>query len=135
MGGWFSRLCICIKLRVFPTRRSIPCKARSFASKSFSKSAIHNSNIPEKRIRMILSKKELSKLHEDNTDVYKRNMVDRYLIRPKDIIIENPCHVLFNSLKVISCKQNQFRKIHNQKNWQINFLRHIISLIIHIQMY
>ena len=135
MGGWLSRLCICIKLRVFPTRRSIPCKARSFASKSFSKSAIHNSNIPEKRIRMILSKKELSKLHEDNTDVYKRNMVDRYLIRPKDIIIENPCHVLFNSLKVISCKQNQFRKIHNQKNWQINFLRHIISLIIHIQMY
>lgn len=34
---------------------------------------------------MILSKKELSKLHEDNTDVYNRNMVDRYLISWKSL--------------------------------------------------
>ena len=34
-----------------------------------------NSNIPEKRINMMLSKRELSILPEDSTFIYKRNMV------------------------------------------------------------
>ena len=34
-----------------------------------------NSNIPEKRINMMLSKRELSMLPEDSTDIYKRNVV------------------------------------------------------------
>ena len=34
-----------------------------------------NSNIPEKRINMMLFKRELSMLPEDSTDIYKRNVV------------------------------------------------------------
>ena len=54
-----------------------------------------NSNIPKKRVRMMLSKKEIFELPEDNTDVYKRNMVSRYLIRPHDEMFEHLCYALF----------------------------------------
>ena len=74
-----------------------------------------NSNIPGKCFRMMLSKKKSSELPEDSTDVYKRNMVDRYFIRPKYVVFENLCYALF--IKRISCMQNQLTLIHNQKNW------------------
>ena len=48
-----------------------------------------NSNIPEKRVRMMLSKKEISELPEDSTNIYKRNMVSRYLIRRHDQMFED----------------------------------------------
>ena len=48
-----------------------------------------NSNIPEKRVRMMLSKKEISELPEDSTNIYKRNMVSRYLIRLHDQMFED----------------------------------------------
>ena len=48
-----------------------------------------NSNIPEKRVRMMLSKKEISELPEDSTNIYKRNMVSRYLIRLHDEMFED----------------------------------------------
>ena len=47
------------------------------------------------RIRMMSSKKELFELHKDSTDIYKRNILDRYLIRQKDAVFENLCHALF----------------------------------------
>ena len=37
-----------------------------------------NSNIPEKRVRMILCKNEVFESPEDSTDIYKRNMVSRH---------------------------------------------------------
>ena len=74
-----------------------------------------SSNILEKHIRMTLSKKKLSKLPEDSTGINKKNIVDRYMIRPEDVIFENLCFGC--SLIGISCKQNHLRMIHNQKNW------------------
>ena len=71
------------------------------------------SNMPEKHVRMMLSKKEISELRKDNTDVYKRNMVNRYMIRLKDSIFEHLCYAL--SLSIISCNQNQLRMTHNQR--------------------
>ena len=47
------------------------------------------------RIRMMSSKKELFQLHKDSTDIYKRNILDRYLIRQKDAVFENLCYALF----------------------------------------
>ena len=44
---------------------------------------------------MMLSKKELSELPEVSRDVYKRNMIDRHLIKPKDAVFENLCYALF----------------------------------------
>ena len=45
-----------------------------------------NSNIPEKLVRMMLSKKEIAELPESSTDIYKRNMMNRYMIRPHDAL-------------------------------------------------
>ena len=54
-----------------------------------------NSNIPEKRVRMMLSKKEIAELPEDSTDIYNRNMMNRYMIRPHDALFEPLCYTLF----------------------------------------
>ena len=44
---------------------------------------------------MMLSKKEISELPKGSTDIYERNIVNRYMIRPKDSICENLCYALF----------------------------------------
>ena len=44
---------------------------------------------------MMSSKKEISELPENSTDTYKRNMVNRYMIRPKDSVFEHFCYALF----------------------------------------
>ena len=54
-----------------------------------------NSNIPEERVRMMLSKKEIFELPEGMTDIYKRNMVSRYLIRRRYEMFEHFCCALF----------------------------------------
>ena len=51
-----------------------------------------SSDVPEKRVKMILSKKELSLLPEDSTDIYKRNMVSRYIIRPSEEVFNQLCY-------------------------------------------
>ena len=51
-----------------------------------------NSNIPEKRVRMMWSKKEIFELPERSRDIYKRNMVSRYLIRPHDEMFDYLCY-------------------------------------------
>ena len=43
----------------------------------------------------MLSKKEILELPEDSTDIYKRNMVSRYLIKPHDETFEHLCYALF----------------------------------------
>ena len=53
-----------------------------------------NSNIPEKRVGMILSK-EIAELPEDSTYIYKRNMMNRYIIRSHDALLEQICYALF----------------------------------------
>ena len=41
-----------------------------------------NSNLPENRFRICRSKEEIDELPEDSTDIFKRNMIDRYIDRP-----------------------------------------------------
>ena len=41
-----------------------------------------NSNLPEKRYRMCLSEEEIRELPEDSINVYKKNMFNRYTVRP-----------------------------------------------------
>ena len=50
--------------------------------KIFSKVIFLNSNIPEKRHRIFRRKENLDDLPDDSTDVFQRNMLDRYLDRP-----------------------------------------------------
>ena len=54
-----------------------------------------NSNLPEKRVKMVLNKNELHFLPEDSTDIYKRNMVSRYIIRPQDTVLNQLCYASF----------------------------------------
>lgn len=44
---------------------------------------------------MFLTKNELSKLPEDSSDIYKRNMVSRYIIRPQDQVLNQLCYASF----------------------------------------
>ena len=41
-----------------------------------------NTNIPEKRFRVCLDESEIKDLPENSTDIFKKNMVDRYVDRP-----------------------------------------------------
>ena len=41
-----------------------------------------NSNLPEKRYRICRDEKDISELPEDSTNIFKRNMIDRYIDRP-----------------------------------------------------
>ncbi|XP_057316777.1 uncharacterized protein LOC130657796 [Hydractinia symbiolongicarpus] len=50
--------------------------------KTFPKVVFANTNLPEKRYRMCRSKHKIDKLPEDSTDIFKRNMLDRYVDRP-----------------------------------------------------
>ena len=44
---------------------------------------------------MILSKRELSLLPDDSTDIYKRNMVVRYIIRPPEEVFNQLWYASF----------------------------------------
>ncbi|XP_057310099.1 uncharacterized protein LOC130648095 [Hydractinia symbiolongicarpus] len=50
--------------------------------KTFPKVVFANTNLPEKRYRMCRSKHEIDELPEDSTDMFKRNMLNRYVDRP-----------------------------------------------------
>ena len=53
--------------------------------KTFPKVIFLNSNVPEKRYSMFRSKGDLEGLPGDSTDVFQRNMLDRYLDKPDAI--------------------------------------------------
>ena len=48
-----------------------------------------NTNLPKNSIKMIKSKEELKELSDYSTDVFKRNVIDRYVDRP--VYGEFPC--------------------------------------------
>ena len=41
-----------------------------------------NTNLPEERVRVLLSKKELSELPDDSSNIFKKSNFDRYVERP-----------------------------------------------------
>ena len=68
-----------------------------------------NNKISEKHVRMMLSKKELLKLPDNITDIYKRNMANRHQNRPYEDI--NVCIVLLYIVsQVISAGTKANRK-------------------------
>ena len=57
-----------------------------------------SSNVPKKRVKMILSKRELPLLPEDTytcKDTYKRNMVSPYIIIPSGEVFNQLCYASF----------------------------------------
>ena len=61
--------------------------------KTFPKVIFANSNLPENRYRMCKSEEEL-RLPLDSTDIFKRNMLDRYMDRPNNTFKSGRYNVL-----------------------------------------
>ena len=66
-----------------------------FLRKVFPRVEFANTNLPEDRVRMCLSKKDLENLDEESTDIYQKNNNDRYMLRPS--ALENICLAEFLS--------------------------------------
>ena len=62
--------------------------------KSFPGVVFANSNLPENRYRMCRSKKEIDELPGDSCDVFKRNMIDRYIDRPNTAFLGGKYKIL-----------------------------------------
>ena len=63
--------------------------------KSFPGVIFAKSNLPENRYRMLCrNKKEIDELPEYSCDVFKRNMIDRYIDRPKTAFLGGKYKIL-----------------------------------------
>ena len=72
-----------------------------------------NSNLPEKRYRVCRTQEEVLNMPEDSTNIFKRNMLDRYIDRPnstyakgKYAVVDNICYAEFLSNYLIDTKAN-----------------------------
>ena len=63
--------------------------------KSFPGVVFANSNLPENRYRMCRSKKESDELPEDSCDVFKHNIIGRYIDRPNTAFLGGKYKMLF----------------------------------------
>ena len=50
--------------------------------KVFPKTVFVSTDLPEKRVRVTKTQQELDELHDDSTDIYKSNIMERHSIRP-----------------------------------------------------
>ena len=80
-----------------------------------------NSNLPENRYRMFRSEEEIRELPDDSTDIYKRNMLDRYMDRPnssfrngKFLMIDKLCYAEFLSHYYVKPKPKDGEENDNQ---------------------
>ena len=67
--------------------------------------AFANSNLPENRYRICRPEEEISNLAEDDTNIFKRNMLDRYMDRPNETFKKGRFAVM-NSLCYAEFLQN-----------------------------
>ena len=66
-----------------------------FLRKVFPRVEFANTNLPEDRVRMCLSKRDLENLDAESTEIYQKNNIDRYMLRPS--ALENICLAEFLS--------------------------------------
>ena len=50
-----------------------------------------NTNLPEERVKVLLSEKELSKLPDDSSNIFKKSNIDRYIERPNATFCHGKC--------------------------------------------
>ena len=73
------------------------------------------SDIPEKRVGMILRRKEIFELPKYNAGIHKRNMVNKYMITPNDSIFQHHFYALF-------IKRHQLQPKPIKNDWQLEVL-------------
>ena len=60
--------------------------------KIFPKTVFVNTNLPENRVRITKTQEELDELDDDSVDIFKSNIIERYIIRPTSIpTVDNMC--------------------------------------------
>ena len=68
------------------------CMPELWLRKIFPKTVFVSTDMPEKRLRVAKSQKELDELDDDSTDIYKSNVIERYSLRPNNIVsVNNMC--------------------------------------------
>ena len=81
-----------------------------------------NTNLPNNRIRMIKSKKELELLPDNSTDIFKKSIIGRYMDRPtcgKFATLKTVCIAQFASL--------YYKKTSSDNDYQSNILEENIE--------
>ena len=82
--------------------------------KTFPRIIFANSNLPENRYRICKSEEELSELPADSCDIFKHNMLDRYMDRPNETfkkgkyrVVNNICYAEFLSYYYLDTKSKK----------------------------
>ena len=90
-------------------------------TKNIPKVIFLNTNIPEKQYRIFRRKEDLDELPDNNTNVFQRNMLDRYLDRPdrefqngKFAVIDSQCFAEFLSFYYFQLKSKP--ELHNDSH-------------------
>lgn len=74
------------------------CMPELWLRKIFPKTVFISTDLPQKRVRIAKTQQELDALDEDSTDIYKSNIIERYIIRPKSVsTVDNLCLAEFAS--------------------------------------
>ena len=80
--------------------------------KTFSGVIFADSNMPEKRFRFCLGEDKISELPEDSKNIFKRNIVDPFLIPVVLLSFQDTtiCHQILNIRKMITSQQKLMMK-------------------------
>ena len=74
------------------------CMPELWFRKIFPQVVYVNTDFPEKRIRVVKSQQELDEFEDDNTHIYKSNIIERYTMRPNTIpTVDRLCLAEFTS--------------------------------------
>ena len=66
-----------------------------------------NTNLPDERIRLLKTKKELLDIHEDSKDIYRNGIIEKYVDRPttgKFLELRRMCFAAFAATTLESLK-------------------------------
>ena len=93
-----------------------------------------NTNLPNERYRVFKSEEELEDLDDDSSNVFKRNMLDRYLERPDSTfkngqfsMFEAMCYAKFCANYELDTKKNA----EELNDWQPKILNETVNEINH----
>ena len=74
------------------------CMPELWLRKIFPKTVFVSTDMPDKRLRVAKNQQELDELDDDSTDIYKSNIIERYSLRPNNILsVNNMCLAEFAS--------------------------------------
>ena len=80
-----------------------------------------NSNLPERRYKFLSSEEEILSMSSENTDIFKRSMIDRYIDRPdltfkkgKYRVLDSFCYANFLANYVVDYKTDPDEENDNQ---------------------